>query len=64
MHSQILLVCAVGLLLLAHVRFVLIVDKVNNGGPANDQRCRGMNSPVSVVDVVAESRSVNDAQLS
>lgn len=52
MNTQVLLLLAQGLLLLAHVRLVLVVDKVHNRGPA-----------VAVVDIVAKARSVNDGQL-
>ena len=34
MDTQVLLLFACGLLFLTHVRFVLVVDKVDNGRPA------------------------------
>ena len=48
-HSEIRLVGPHRLLLLAHICLVLVIDKVNDGGPR-----------VAVVDVVAETRSVNN----
>ena len=41
-----------GLLLLTHVRFVLVVNELDNGEPR-----------VAVVNVVSEARGVNDSEL-
>lgn len=49
--TEIDLVETLGLLLLKHVGFVLVVEELDNGLPR-----------VAVVDVVSESRSVNDGQ--
>lgn len=49
--SQVNLVLAARLLLLKHVGFVLVVEELDNGHPR-----------VTVVDIVAESRSINDGQ--
>ena len=51
-HPQVDLVVALGLLLLAHVCLMLVVDEVDNGGPG-----------VAVVDVVAETGAVDHGQL-
>ena len=51
-HPQVGLLVPLGLLLLAHVRFMLVVDKLDNGGPG-----------VAVVDVVAKPGRVNDSEL-
>jgi hypothetical protein len=51
-HAQVRLRAALGLLLLAHVRLVLVVDEV-------DDRC----PRVPVVDVVAEAGGVDDGEL-
>ena len=50
-HAEVDLVRALGLLLLAHVRLVLVVNEVDDGRPR-----------VAVVDVVAEARGVNDGE--
>jgi hypothetical protein len=52
MHADIELLATLRLLLLAHVALVLVVDKVDDRGPR-----------VSVVDIVAETRSVDDGEL-
>lgn len=49
--SKVNLVLAARLLLLKHVGFVLVVEELDNGHPR-----------VTVVDIVAESRSINDGQ--
>lgn len=51
-HPQVSLLVPLGLLLLAHVRFMLVVDKLDNGGPG-----------IAVVDVVAKAGRVNDSEL-
>lgn len=51
-HPQVELLPAVGLLFLAHVRLVLVVDEVDDRRPA-----------VPVVDVVAETGRVDDGEL-
>ena len=50
--AQVNLVVPLGLLLLAHVRLVLVVDKINDGSPR-----------VAVVDVVTEAGGVDDGEL-
>lgn len=50
-HTEIDLVISAGLLLLEHVRLMLVVQELNNGHPR-----------VSVVDIVAETRGVDDGQ--
>ena len=52
MDTEVDLVLALRLLLLAHVRLVLVVDEVDDGGPR-----------VAVVDVVAEAGRVDHGQL-
>ena len=51
MDTEIDLVATARLLLLQHVRLVLVIQKLDDGLPG-----------IAVVDVVAESRSVNDGQ--
>ena len=51
MNAEVDLVLALRLLLLAHVRLVLVVDEVDDRGPA-----------VPVVDVVAETGRVDDSE--
>lgn len=51
MDTKINLILAARLLLLKHVRFVLVVEKFDNGHPG-----------VAVVDIVTESGCVNDGQ--
>jgi hypothetical protein len=51
-HTEVLLVGTERLLLLAHVALVLVVDKVDNGGPR-----------VAVVDIVAKAGCVNNSEL-
>ena len=51
-HPEVNLLLALRLLLLAHVRLVLVIDEVDDGGPR-----------VAVVDVVAEAGGVNDGEL-
>ena len=53
MDPEINLVLPLRLLLLAHVGLMLVINEVNNGCPG-----------VTVVDVVAKARRVNDRQLS
>ena len=50
--AEVDLLLALGLLLLAHVRLVLVVNEVDDGSPR-----------VTVVDVVAEARGVDDGEL-
>ena len=50
--AEVDLLLALGLLLLAHVRLVLVVDEVDDGRPR-----------VAVVDVVAEAGAVDDGEL-
>lgn len=50
--TEVNLILALRLLLLAHVRLVLVVNEVDNGGPR-----------VAVVDVVAKAGAVDDRQL-
>ena len=50
--AEVDLLLALGLLLLAHVRLVLVVNEVDDGSPR-----------VTVVDVVAEARGINDGEL-
>lgn len=52
MHTQVCLLTSLRLLLLSHIRLMLVVDEFDNGGPR-----------VTVVDVVTESRRVNDSKL-
>jgi hypothetical protein len=52
MHSEVRLVRPQGLLLLSHVRLMLVIDEINDGGPR-----------VTVVDIVTKAGSVNDRQL-
>ena len=49
MHSKVRLVGSLRLLFLSHVRLMLVIDEVNDGGPR-----------VAVVDIVTETGSVND----
>ena len=49
MHSEVRLVGPQRLLLLSHIRLMLVIDEVNDGGPR-----------VAVVDIVTEAGSVND----
>ena len=51
-HAEVDLLLALRLLLLAHVRLVLVVNEVDDGGPR-----------VAVVDIVAEAGGVDDGQL-
>jgi hypothetical protein len=50
-HPQVSLLAPLGLLLLSHVRFMLVVDELDDGNPR-----------VTVVHVVTEARSVNDGE--
>lgn len=50
-NPKVSLLPSLGLLLLAHVCFMLVIDEVDNGGPR-----------VAVVDVVAEAGGVDDGQ--
>ena len=50
-YTEIDLVISAGLLLLEHVRLMLVVQELDNGHPR-----------VSVVDIVAETRGVDDGQ--
>ena len=52
MDAEVGLFVALGLLLLAHVRLVLVVNEVDDGCPR-----------VAVVDVVAKSRAVDHSEL-
>jgi len=52
MNTQIRLFVPLGLLLLTHVRFVLVVNKLDNWEPR-----------VAVVNVVSEARGVDDGEL-
>lgn len=52
MHPEVNLLLALGLLLLAHVRLMLIVNEVDDGCPR-----------VAVVDIVTEPRGVDDGEL-
>jgi len=52
MDTQIRLFVPLGLLLLTHVRFVLVVNKLDNWEPR-----------VAVVNVVSEARGVDDGEL-
>ena len=52
MDTQVALLSTLGLLLLAHVDLMLVVDEVDNGSPR-----------IAVVDVVAEPRRVDDRKL-
>lgn len=49
MHAEVRLVGPQRLLFLSHVRLMLVINEVNDGGPR-----------VAVVDIVAEARSIND----
>jgi len=49
MHAEVRLVGSQRLLFLSHVRLMLVIDEVNDGGPR-----------VAVVDIVAEAGSIND----
>jgi hypothetical protein len=51
-YAQVSLLLALGLLLLAHIRLMLVVDELDDGGPG-----------VAVVDVVPEARGVDDGEL-
>ena len=51
MNTEVDLVLATGLLLLKHVGLVLVIEKFDNGHPR-----------IPVVDVVAETRSVDNGQ--
>ena len=51
-NPEVNLLPPLGLLLLAHIRFMLVVDEVDNGRPR-----------VAVVDVVTEAGSVDDGEL-
>lgn len=52
MHSEVRLVGPQRLLFLSHVRLVLVIDEVDNGGPR-----------VAVVDIITKAGCVNDGQL-
>jgi hypothetical protein len=52
MDTQIRLFMSLGLLLLAHVRFVLVINELDNWEPR-----------VAVVNVVSEARGVDDGEL-
>src|SRR6266702_2535882 len=52
MNAKVTLLAALGLLLLNHVRFMLVVNEVDNRRPR-----------VPVVDIVAKARSVDDGEL-
>ena len=52
MHAEVRLVGPQRLLFLSHVRFMLVINKVNDRGPR-----------VAVVDIVAKAGSINDGQL-
>lgn len=49
MHSKVRLVGPQRLLFLSHVRLMLVINKIHDGGPG-----------VAVVDVVTKAGSVND----
>ena len=49
MHTEVRLVSPQRLLFLSHVRLMLVINEVNDGGPR-----------VAVVDIVAEAGSIND----
>jgi len=49
MHPEVSLVGPQRLLLLSHVRLMLVIDEVNDGGPR-----------VAVVDIVAKAGSINN----
>jgi hypothetical protein len=51
MDAEIDLLCSAWLLFLEHVRLMLVVEKLDDGLPR-----------VTVVDIVAESRSVDDGK--
>ena len=51
-NPKVSLLPSLGLLLLAHVCFMLVIDEVDNGGPR-----------VAVVDVVTETGAVDHGQL-
>ena len=69
MDPQILLVFSVGLLFLTHVRFVLVVDEVNDGSPtvlfiSDPGTARGSDhKPVSVVHIISKARRIDYRQL-
>lgn len=68
MHPQVLLVLSVRLLFLPHVRFVLVIDEVDDRGPAGTQSAEHdvavkSNSPVPVVDVVSKTGCINHGKL-
>lgn len=52
MHAEVNLVLPLGLLLLAHIRLMLIVNEVDDGRPG-----------VAIVDVVAETWGIDDGEL-
>ena len=52
MHAQVGLLATLWLLFLAHVHLMLVVDELDNGRPR-----------VTVVDVVAKAKCVDDCQL-
>lgn len=52
MHSEVGLLLALRLLFLSHVSLVLVIDEIDDRGPR-----------ITVVDIVAESRGVNDTEL-
>ena len=52
MHSEVRLVGPQRLLFLSHIRLMLVIDEVNDGGPR-----------VAVVDIVTKAGGVNNRQL-
>lgn len=52
MYAKVALLNALRLLLLAHVRLMLIIHKVNNWDPR-----------ITVVDIVAKARCINHSEL-
>jgi len=52
MYTQVGLLSTVRLLLLSHVRFMLVVDKVDNWAPR-----------VAVVDIITKAGGVDDSEL-
>jgi hypothetical protein len=52
MNTQVNLIMPLGLLLLAHIRLMLVVNEIDNGRPR-----------FTVVHVVTKSRAVNDGEL-
>ncbi len=51
-NTEIRFLAALGLLFLSHVNLVLVINKIDNGRPG-----------VTVVDVVTETRRVDDREL-